>query len=678
MALYWVWGTWNWSDATNHWATTSGGAPWAGNLPTATDDVFFDSASNATAYTVTIDATTKLCRDITFGAPLTWNMTWAWSVAMNISWSFTAYNGLIRTYTGIITFNSTATGKTITMNTVTLASTIEINWVWWWWTLQDDFTTTWWLNQRNWTLDTNGKTVATADYLSLTGTHTLTLWASTWNINGWFQVAWTLTFNPNTSTINILGNNAQIVSWWRNFNIVNVTVWSAATSFTDSASVTYATLTITWWANKTWSVTISWPMTVTWTFTATWNSAINRLLISSNTKWTARTITAAAISVDKVDFQDITGAGAASWNMSAAAGYTWDCWGNTMQALGSAAFTTAATCNWSAGATWSTATWSSRVPLPQDTATFTTAWVATITQDMPRIWSVDFSTSSNKTWTTSTVCSFFGSINLTNLTALTASTQTYNYEWRSSSTLTSAWFSFAKNIGINAPGWTLTLWDIFSSTGQIVLTSGTFTTNNFNATCSSVNTTNSNVRTFNLWSSTLTLTDIGTIWNAATSTNLTLNAGTSTIKATNTTASARTFAGWWKTYNNFWHAGWAGWAALTISWSNTFADFKDDGSVAHSILFTAGTTQTVTTFTVNGTAWNLITLNSTTTATHALVKSWGWTITCNYLNIQHSVATPWSTWTANNSTNNQSVATAGSGWSFWWVANTWSWFFMCF
>jgi len=116
---YWVWGTWNWSDATNHWATTSGGAPWAGNLPTATDDVFFDSASNATAYTVTIDATTKLCRDITFAAPASGNVTWAWSVAMNISWSFTAYNGLIRTYTGIITFNSTATGKTITMAGVT-------------------------------------------------------------------------------------------------------------------------------------------------------------------------------------------------------------------------------------------------------------------------------------------------------------------------------------------------------------------------------------------------------------------------------------------------------------------------------------------------------------------------------------------------------------------------------
>lgn len=73
-----------------------------------------------------------------------------------------------------------------------------------------------------------------------------------------------------------------------------------------------------------------------------------------------------------------------------------------MKALGSAAFTTAATCNWSSGSTWSTATWSNHsIPLPQDTATFTTAGTVTITQDMPRIGSVDFTGSSNKTWTTS-------------------------------------------------------------------------------------------------------------------------------------------------------------------------------------------------------------------------------------------------------------------------------------
>ena len=40
---------------------------------------------------------------------------------------------------------------------------------------------------------------------------------------------------------------------------------------------------------------------------------------------------------------DIKGAGAASWDMSAAANYSGDCGGNTMKALGTAAFTAAAT-----------------------------------------------------------------------------------------------------------------------------------------------------------------------------------------------------------------------------------------------------------------------------------------------------------------------------------------------
>jgi len=159
---------------------------------------------------------------------------------------------------------------------------------------------------------------------------------------------------------------------------------------------------------------------------------------------------------------------------------------------------------------------------------------------------------------------------------------------------------------------------------------------------------------------TITLSGTGTVFNNT----ATYSAGTSTIKFTNNSSSAKTFAGGGSTFNNFWYAPGSGTGSLTITGSNTFADFKDDGTAAHSILFTTGTTQTVTTFTVNGTAGNLITINSTDTGTHALVKSGGGTITSDYLSIQHSVATPTSTWLATNSTNNQAVTTAGSGWYF--------------
>lgn len=42
---YWVGGTGVWSDAANHWAATSGGAPNAANLPTQNDIVHIDSSS---------------------------------------------------------------------------------------------------------------------------------------------------------------------------------------------------------------------------------------------------------------------------------------------------------------------------------------------------------------------------------------------------------------------------------------------------------------------------------------------------------------------------------------------------------------------------------------------------------------------------------------------------------
>ena len=54
---YWVGGSGDWSDATNHWATTSGGSPAVGNLPASTTNVHFDANSGFTigSYTVTLD-----------------------------------------------------------------------------------------------------------------------------------------------------------------------------------------------------------------------------------------------------------------------------------------------------------------------------------------------------------------------------------------------------------------------------------------------------------------------------------------------------------------------------------------------------------------------------------------------------------------------------------------------
>jgi hypothetical protein len=119
---YWVGGTGNWND-TNKWSTTSGGAGGA-DLPRSHDDVVFDSSSNATAYTATVNAITggNRCKALTIAGPASGNVTLAGSTALFIHDDITLpASGLTRTYTGAITLTGTGAGKTITTNGVTLA-----------------------------------------------------------------------------------------------------------------------------------------------------------------------------------------------------------------------------------------------------------------------------------------------------------------------------------------------------------------------------------------------------------------------------------------------------------------------------------------------------------------------------------------------------------------------------
>jgi hypothetical protein len=151
----------------------------------------------------------------------------------------------------------------------------------------------------------------------------------------------------------------------------------------------------------------------------------------------------------------------------------------------------------------------------------------------------------------------------------------------------------------------------------------------------------------------------------STATGATITPGSSTIKFTNSSASGKTFAGGGLTYNNFWFAPGAGSGSLTVSGNNTFNNFRDNGSVAHSILFTTSSTQYFSSWSVSGSAGQLITINSTDTGTHNLFINGSGAVNSDYLNIQHSVANPYGRWFAGlNSVNNQSVSSTGSGWFF--------------
>lgn len=103
---------------------------------------------------------------------------------------------------------------------------------------------------------------------------------------------------------------------------------------------------------------------------------------------------------------------------------------------------------------------------------------------------------------------------------------------------------------INGAGVTATLGDALTVTNALTVTQGTFSTSasNFAVTCGTFSSSNSNTRTISFNGSTVTANNIsGTVFDFGTQTNLTFNAGTSTVILT---GSNSTFNGNTRTFYN--------------------------------------------------------------------------------------------------------------------------------
>ncbi len=190
---------------------------------------------------------------------------------------------------------------------------------------------------------------------------------------------------------------------------------------------------------------------------------------------------------------------------------------------------------------------------------------------------------------------------------------------------------------------TLTLGDDFATTSGVrVARGGTFSTGNFDMTCTSFIIPNPvSARTLTLGSSTINCTAFTTDGDV---TQLTFNANTSTIKVTGTGA----FAGAGLTYNNVELNG----TAHTISGSNTFTKLTFKADTTQTITFTDGDTQTATTFVITGSSGKVKTLTGTSTAGWAIAKTGGGYVDCDYMSIDDSRAQPVDTFYAGgNSTN---------------------------
>jgi len=649
-----------------------------GAVPTSADDV----AATATSGQLTINVASA-CRSmnltnyvstLTHNSSITLSIGDATAGASNVALTMVA--GMTYTLgsvtTSAISFISTsATVQTVASGGKTLGN-ITFNGVGGAWAMTSGITigATATITLTNGALQTDG----TADTSALTHSwgrfdfnnsnlRTLTLGTSNITITGSTTIAWdassigNLTFSGASSVITLTGATSGFrhgVSPTYN----NVTFQGTTNSIRNGVSAgtyTFANLTMTGNAVKNATFTLNRDVIITGTLTVNGNSSTDRVLVQSNTLGAARTITAATVTITNADFSDITGTGAGSWDLSAITGLSGDAGGNS-----GITFTTAVpqfwigdTGSWSDSTQWSITSGGAangRVPLPQDDVNFDNGSFSgasqVVTLDMPRAGrNIDWSAYSEShspapSWNKNLSTTVYGSITLKSGLANTGN-PTFSMKGRGAFTLTTAGQTWSNATSIEMIGGTLTLQDAFDSALGLTLLNGTLDANNFNLTATTFVSTGSLTRAITMGSGTWTVTSTGTVWNVAAT--LTVTPGTSTIVLSNTTATAKTFAGQSKTYNNITFSG----DNITVTGSNTFNTFRvENAGLATGLKITSGTTQTVSAFTTNGSSGNLAILSSVTAGSAHTFTTAASQISVDFMSIKDSTVIQTDVWYA--------------------------------
>lgn len=544
---YWVGGSGTWDGLTNtNWAATSGGTGGTVQAPCSLDDVVFDSASNATAYTVTI-AAGAVCKGINVAGPASGNVTVAGSGALYVYGDFTlAATGITRTYTGGITFAST-TSQTITTNGQTLASAITFGTLFTSgstgsWTLGSALSTSGNLTFVSGSFNTANYAVSASavTHAISSNAFTLSLGSSTVTVNTLAFQNPALTLNAGTSSITMSATTASIGSGsaFLGATFYDVTFTSTAKTSTNIfGNNTFHNLTFaTPAAASCCLITLYGNQTITGTLTLTGQSSVNRYFIKSDTIGTARTITAAAIaSMSDVDFMDITGAGTASWsgtrlgNCLGNSGITFVAGANRYIAAGTVSS------NWQDNI-WSNASGGAAsavyFPLAQDTVIIDNAGLntsATLTKSIAyNNGTIDGSTRTNAITFVSNSGITYGDFTLS--AAFTTSSLNYTVGARSSVSLTSSGKTL-QTITMQGASGSVSLVDNLISS-NIVCTAGIINFNNKNVTSSgSISfTANDLTKEIKLGSGTISVA-VGFNCVGANS-NTTITPGTSTVTVT--------------------------------------------------------------------------------------------------------------------------------------------------
>ena len=686
---YWVGGSGNWSDGGNHWSLTSGGTP-GQTPPGITDNIYFNSSSSSIGYNINVDIDCY-ANDLIFSSPPSGVITLGGIYSLYIYGGLSLCSGMdLSTFYGNLFFRSTS-NKTISfLNNSLSSSDLFFEGVSGYWTLQDDLDIgTGNINLTNGTLNTNNFNVTCGSFYSYnTSSRTLILGSSTVTLTDIFSywafnsdpsdITTGLTFNAGTSTIRVAtsGNDGGTTPSSINFfgggkTFYNLEVDRDAFIFGTN---TFNNLTKTNSSNELKDVFLTYSnLTVNGTLTLSGHSTQNRLWLVPYTLYTNGGIQTVSISASNVvasyvDIYGITALGTANWDLSSIPGGSGDCSSNT-----NITFTSPVDQHWlnPNGGYWSDiANWTSRVPLPQDNVFLDCAFGTnkTVAVNMSRYGNdIDWT---GATWTSSltwdgydsSYAYIFGSLKIPPGLSFSGTLSTIEFRGSRDGVLI-----------INEPSLPTVIINIAKRTGTLSLGNNiTFNGSSIQIYNGILSAGNYSINTSKVSGySTESILKLGSATHNIQSLSIVSSGGiqteTSTLRYANTSNSNITIGlpNFSMTYHNILLDRGSSTGNITFINSNSFNEIRDNGTESHSLIFTHGTTQTVGSFVVNGSSGKEVVLNSDTTGTFSLVKSGSNIVSCDYLNIQHSIATPSNIWYAGgNSTNNQGVASSGSGWIF--------------
>jgi hypothetical protein len=658
---FWRGGTANWDGtAGTKWAATVGGAGGAG-VPTSADDVFFDAASGAVTCTISGGNTGAKSINCTgFTGTLTG------SVDITVSGNITFVAGMTLSVTNTITVDGTATlisdGKSYANLTVSGAG-ITV-------TLGDALSVLLSCIISSGTFTTNNYNVTT---LSLSSNNSnvraINLGSSILTLGGSSPISFTtstnLTFNAGTSQINVTLSTASFNGGGLTFYNVNFTSIIASVR-TMSGANTFNNLILNASATGLSVLNLTANQVINGTFTCSGSSAIARGQVRSSVTGTVRTLTVGTLSATDCDFRDITVAGAAAGTSPTRAG---DCGGNsgiTFPAAKNVYWNLAGTQDWNANAWASTSGGAPTVnnfPLAQDTAIFDDAGAAGTVNFGTIQYSISGINASSRTSAMTLNQSsqqIYGSITLGSGVTVTG-TGISTLLGRGTTNISTAGKTITFGLSINTITGTVRLLEAYNASASITIASGIFNANNYSVTITGFGSSGTLLaKTVTMGSGLWTMTSPGTAWNLGGSL-LTLNKDTANILFSADTTFIRVFNGLGLTYNKLTIGGATLTGTTQFSGNNTFSELASTKPVAHTLSFAAGSTTTVGAWTITGTAGNVVTIITTTTGTHNLVKTGGGVIATDYMSITDSAATPANTWFAGSNSTNVS---GNSGWIF--------------